>query len=92
MHDCSEAYLIDMPKPIKLELPDYNKVEDVLMAALSKRFKFRFPLTDDIKLADKIALEWEWKYLVTTKKKRPSTMSQKKAKREFLKRYKKYKP
>lgn len=92
MHDSSEAYLVDIPKPIKLELPDYNKVEDVLMDALAKRFKFQYPLSPEVKAVDKIALEWEWKYIVTTKKKRPKMMTQKQAKREFLKRYEKFKP
>lgn len=91
MHDSSEAYLVDIPKPIKLELPDYNKVEDVLMIALAKRFKFQYPLSPEIKAVDKVALEWEWKHIVTTKKKRPKVMSQKEAKREFLKRYEKFK-
>lgn len=92
MHDSSEAYLIDIPKPIKLELPDYNQVEDKLMIRLAEKFKFEYPLTGPVKSWDKVALEWEWKYVVTTKRKRPPTMSQKQAKREFLKLYKILKP
>jgi uncharacterized protein len=91
MHDSSEAYLVDIPKPIKLELPDYNRVEDNLMKALAKKFEFTYPLSPTVKTIDKVALEWEWKYIVTTKKKRAKTMNQKEAKKAFLKRYNLYK-
>lgn len=93
MHDSSEAYLVDIPKPIKLELPDYNKVEDVLMQALAKKFNFEYPLHQDVKNVDKIALEWEWKRIVTAPKSmRAKTMRQKKARETFLDRYEKFKP
>lgn len=64
MHDASEAYLVDIPKPIKVHLKDYNDVEDTLMAALSSVFGFTYPLSSQVKIVDRIALEWEWAHLV----------------------------
>jgi hypothetical protein len=38
MHDASEAYLQDMPTPIKLMMPAYKEAEKVLEAAIEKQF------------------------------------------------------
>lgn len=38
MHDASEAYLADLPRPIKRSLPDYRIAEHKWEAAISKRF------------------------------------------------------
>lgn len=64
MHDASEAYLMDIPKPIKNRLPDYQKIEDELMKVIAKKFNFPYPLTKKVKLADEIMLEKEWDQLM----------------------------
>lgn len=38
MHDATEAYLIDLPRPIKNELPDYKLAEKRLSYAIALRF------------------------------------------------------
>lgn len=38
MHDASEAYLQDMPTPIKMLMPEYKAAEKVLEAAVQKHF------------------------------------------------------
>jgi hypothetical protein len=68
MHDTSEAYLLDMPKPIKVEMPDYNRIEDNLMNALSKKFDFVYPKTKEVDRVDHYLLEWEWNVLMLGKK------------------------
>jgi hypothetical protein len=60
MHDASEAYLLDMPKPIKLEMPDYNRIEDNLMNILAKKFNFNYPKSPEVERVDHYLLEWEW--------------------------------
>ncbi|MCR4600933.1 MAG: HD domain-containing protein [Clostridia bacterium] len=38
MHDASEAYINDIIRPVKVHLPDYRKIEDVVMDAILTRF------------------------------------------------------
>jgi hypothetical protein len=61
MHDCSEAYLTDMPSPIKARMPEYKAIEDSLMRYLSKGFGFRWPLPETVKQADGAMLRNEWR-------------------------------
>jgi hypothetical protein len=67
LHDASEAYLGDMPKPIKDRLPDYQLVEHNLMTVIAKKYGFLYPLPTKIHQADKDALELEWDMLVLKK-------------------------
>ena len=52
LHDAAEAYLCDIPKPLKEFLPDYRKIEDNMMATISKKFGFDFPLSPVVKHYD----------------------------------------
>lgn len=60
MHDASEAYLLDFPKPIKLEIAQYNDIEHNLMMVLSQKFNFNYPKSDEVERVDHYLLEWEW--------------------------------
>lgn len=64
LHDASEAYLIDVPRPVKQQLPNYKEVEDKLMTVIAIRFGFSWPLHEDIKKADEIMLRREWECLM----------------------------
>lgn len=67
MHDASEAYLLDMPKPIKVELSDYNRIEDNLMNVIAEKFKFNYPKTNAVEKVDHYLLEWEWNVIMLKK-------------------------
>ena len=54
LHDASEAYILDMPRPIKYQMPEYQEIERHLMYAI--RAKFGFNITEDVKGADDLAL------------------------------------
>jgi hypothetical protein len=56
MHDASEAYLADVPRPIKPHLPGYYKIEDALSAVIAQRFDLVHPLPPEIKRLDTAAL------------------------------------
>jgi hypothetical protein len=56
MHDASEAYLSDIPRPIKRKFDAYIPLEDELMMAISKKFGFDWPMPDIIKKVDDILL------------------------------------
>jgi len=38
LHDAAEAYIRDLPKPIKRIMPEYSKFESVLLDAILNRF------------------------------------------------------
>lgn len=64
LHDASEAYLLDIPSPIKSRLSNYKEIEDGLMLAIASKFNFTYPLSKEIKEADKAMLELEWDKLM----------------------------
>jgi hypothetical protein len=62
LHDASEAYLVDMPAPIKRFLPDFKKIEDRVQAVIFEAFglsDLAAELKPVIKAADILALQWE---------------------------------
>jgi hypothetical protein len=52
MHDASEAYLADIPRPIKPYLQGYYEHEASLMAKISEVFHFSWPMPDQVKEYD----------------------------------------
>ena len=47
LHDASEVYISDLPKPFKVEIPEYKKFEERIEKAIYERFGLTFP-TDDV--------------------------------------------
>lgn len=68
LHDASEAYLSDIPSPIKKRMPEYTRIEDNLMTLIAKKFGFQYPLQEEVKATDKSALELEWRDLMLDQK------------------------
>lgn len=61
LHDGSEAYLVDMPKPLKI-LPEFQwfvKVEDAVQLAICKHFGLSEKQPESTHTADRIALVTE---------------------------------
>lgn len=82
MHDATEAYMIDVPTPIKDELPEYRQMEDAVLEAI--QLGMDLPALEGgqlpacVKTADRIALITEaiqlingdvtqWKAFATTR-------------------------
>lgn len=59
LHDASEAYLVDIPRPIKPQLANYYELEANLMSAISERFGTQWPLPAEIKAIDTAILSDE---------------------------------
>lgn len=68
LHDAAEAYILDMPTPIKLVLPEYRELEYRIMRAVGCAFHlgpapgYQFApvwAADEIKRADMVALATE---------------------------------
>lgn len=60
MHDAAEAYIIDLPKPIKNEMPQYREVEDRLMRVIALKFGLQYPFGHLIHAIDNTMLVYEW--------------------------------
>ena len=60
MHDMSEAYLVDVPRPIKRDLSNYTDIEDGIMRAGAIRFDFDWPVPPEIKELDNAILNDEF--------------------------------
>lgn len=62
LHDATEAYLVDIPKPLKNQLPNYMRIEHDFMKIIATRYGLiyneKFP--EEIHQADLCMLELEW--------------------------------
>ncbi len=52
MHDASEAYYPDVPRPVKHKMPDFQRMEHALDGHLASRFDIPFPKAKWIKDLD----------------------------------------
>lgn len=85
MHDATEAYLLDIPRPIKLRLANYKALENSLMVVIANKFGFKWPTDQVIKKVDAFQLQREWDQLMLGKAGEIRCMSQRESKIQFLK-------
>lgn len=52
LHDAPEAYIKDIPRPIKRSLPDYRALEDLNWGAIAAKFSLPIELPDCVHHAD----------------------------------------
>ncbi len=97
MHDCSEAFLNDIAKPLKEMLPDYRKIEHKVEKAIFEKYDLPFPMEPMIKEGDNAVFVAERQQLqpdvpvgldIPAAPFKIVPWTAEKAKREFLKRYK----
>lgn len=67
LHDATEAYLIDLPSPIKrhARMGVYRELESNLMKAVAAKFKLPLPIPGEVKEADTLSLVAEAKVLMS---------------------------
>jgi len=53
LHDASEAFVGDMPSPLKKLCPDYRKIEESVQAEVARKFGLPYPFPEEIHRADK---------------------------------------
>lgn len=60
LHDAPEAYLGDIVRPLKLHLPEYEKIEEnVARCLIVGKFNMIWPMPAEVKAADDILLSTE---------------------------------
>jgi hypothetical protein len=62
LHDASEAYLPDLPRPMKAELPEFKTMENIILVAIWQKFIAHYPEVGEkeiIKEADNVMLATE---------------------------------
>nr|BDD46194.1 hypothetical protein 29 [bacterium] len=59
LHDATETYLGDIPRPMKTLMPDFKSMEAKWMQKIFDRFGVEFPLNPEIKIADDRLLRTE---------------------------------
>ncbi len=64
LHDATEAYLVDLPKPLKQAMPIYGEIEKRLMAVICERWGLPPDEPDAVKLVDRRILADEAKKLL----------------------------
>jgi len=64
LHDAAEAYLVDVPRPVKLELPEYRGLEKRVQEVIYRRFGLPAEEPPCIKAADDRVLAQEHRDLM----------------------------
>lgn len=98
LHDASEAYVVDMPRPIKNYMPQYRDIEENVQRFIAERFGLTWPFPAGVHIADNRILVSEMRDLMPTVSPWPGMpkpykeevvgLAPKKAEKLFLARYK----
>ena len=64
LHDASEAYLVDIPRPLKPFLKEYLTFESQLMYCICKKFNLPLECPKSVEIADDIVLATETRDLM----------------------------
>lgn len=100
LHDATEAYCKDIPRPLKELLPDYREIEERVDGAIRATFGLPASMSPEVKHADIVLLATErrdlmpldatpWAILegVTPLPRKIAAMQPSRAQAQFLKRY-----
>jgi 5'-deoxynucleotidase YfbR-like HD superfamily hydrolase len=64
LHDATEAYCVDVPRPLKIMMPEYAKIEHKNWLAIAERFDLPVEMHPSVKQADNDVLLAEKKVLM----------------------------
>jgi uncharacterized protein len=64
LHDATEAYMKDLPAPLKSKIQAYRIQEDSLMKVIAQKFNLKYPFPEKVKKSDQEALKFEWETLI----------------------------
>lgn len=52
LHDAAEAYIGDLPRPVKANAPEFRGIEDRLLLVVAQAFGLPWPMPPSVRLAD----------------------------------------
>jgi len=64
LHDLGEAYMGDMPRPIKLHFPLFVEIEEQVLKVAAEVFQLSWPMPAGVKVADDTLLSTEFRDLM----------------------------
>jgi hypothetical protein len=64
LHDAAEAYISDLPRPVKGQIPDFVRFEDDLLQLIMAHFEQPWPMPAAVKRADDVLLATEMRDLM----------------------------
>jgi hypothetical protein len=64
LHDAAEAYVGDLPRPVKAQVPRFSEVEDRLLEVIVLHFGLAWPMPEEVRLADDTLLMTECRDLM----------------------------
>jgi len=91
LHDASEAYLLDIPRPIKQRLDNYKGIENRLMYEIANKFGFAWPMPTKVKNIDETMLQLEWDCLMMRKRTFDFIFNERETEKDFLQMFNLYK-
>ncbi len=59
LHDAAEAYLSDVPKPVKMALEQFHQLENRMLAVIAERYGLITEIPGEVKVADMTMLATE---------------------------------
>lgn len=59
LHDASEAYIGDIPAPMKHRIPEIKRFEDGIQQQIFKHYNLQWPIPEEVELYDKLILQTE---------------------------------
>jgi hypothetical protein len=65
LHDLPEAYLTDVPAPIKEVIPDFRSIENKILEVVATKWDLGLPMPEIVKVADLIMLHTEKNQLMS---------------------------
>jgi len=78
LHDAAEAFVCDMPKPVKELIPQYKRIENEIQAVIWDTFHIPRPTAEEnavVKKADEVLLAYEIRLLMYNAGRQPQCLS-----------------
>lgn len=52
LHDAAEAYVSDLPRPVKKQIPQFYEIEERIIKLVAQKFNLEWPMPPEVQIAD----------------------------------------